>query len=366
MLFLKNVSQRLLANNLIKISAAMTLVAAAISCSSQPSLDNINPENRPAHHTDNGFKNPYLKGDINPGALAFIKARYFGEQQWPDEPQNYREFWQAADESLIHSLATKPRATLLGHSTVLLQYKELNILTDPMFSEHAFPVQFAGPKRYTPLALSPDQLPDIDIIVISHNHYDHLDVNSIETLGNQPLWLVPLGLKSWFAEQGIENVKEMDWWQTHQLGDLTITAMPSQHWSRRGLFDMNQSLWASWGFQWSDFTSWFGGDTGYNDIQFKEIGEALGSIDLAMIPIGAYEPRWFMKNQHANPSDAVKIFKDIKAKAAFGIHWNTFVLTSEPLAEPVYALTQALKDHQLESSQFEAMWIGASWQPESR
>ena len=363
MLFLRNVNQSLLANKHLKNAAAILLSIAAASCSAQPTPAEVTAAKRPAHHTDNGFKNPYLEGEINPGALAFFKARFFDDLNWPDEPQNYREFWQAADEDLIHSHIEKPRATLLGHSTVLLQYKGLNILTDPMFSERAFPVQFAGPKRYTPLALKAEQLPDIDVIVISHNHYDHLDVDSINTLGNDPLWLVPLGLKSWFKDLGITNIKEMDWWDSHHIDDLTITAMPSQHWSRRGLFDMNQSLWASWGFQWPDFTSWFGGDTGYNDIQFKEIGEALGTIDLAMIPIGAYEPRWFMKNQHANPTDAVKIFQDLNAKEAFGIHWNTFVLTAEPIDEPARALALALQKQDIDENRFKAMWIGRTWQP---
>mgnify|MGYP002700697897 FL=1 len=187
------------------------------------------------------------------------------------------------------------------------------------------------------------------------------------TNGSQPLWLVPLGLKQWFVQYEITNIEEMDWWQEFKIGDLTIQAQPSQHWSRRSLFDTNESLWASWAFIWPEseatekFTAWFGGDTAYNPYQFKEIGEALGQVDLAMIPIGAYEPRWFMKTQHVNPLDAVEIFKDVNAKSAFGIHWNTFVLTAEAVDEPPKALESALQKNTIDAELFQAMDIGATW-----
>tara|TARA_B100001059_G_C17832667_1_gene585755 strand:+ start:313 stop:1434 length:1122 start_codon:yes stop_codon:yes gene_type:complete len=333
----------------------------------------------PAHHIGNKFRNPYLPSDYQPSFIAFLKARLFDDMTWPDEPENYKEYWQAANLERIHNPDfNKAQATLIGHSTVLLQYKGINILTDPIFSERSSFSQNIGPKRYTPPALSIDQLPKIDIIVISHNHYDHLDTTSVKGLtsskfitsinGEQPLWLVPLGLKKWFSQFEVTNIKEMDWWQEHTLNGLTIQAQPSQHWSRRSLFDTNQSLWASWAFTWSEkdtdskgFTAWFGGDTGYNPYQFKEIGLALGEVDLAMIPIGAYEPRWFMKTQHVNPSDAVKIFKDINAKSAFGIHWNTFVLTAEAVDEPPKALEKALQKNGINAEQFQAINIGSTW-----
>ncbi|MBL4797825.1 MAG: MBL fold metallo-hydrolase [Oleispira sp.] len=332
----------------------------------------------PSHHINGKFRNPYLPADFQPSTIAFLKARFFDDMQWPDEPENYREYWQAADLEKIHNPDfNKAQATLIGHSTVLLQYQGINILTDPVFSERPSFSQYIGPKRYTPPALKIDQLPNIDIIVISHNHYDHLDVDSVKALtstsfvkntnGAQPLWLVPLGLKKWFAQFEITNIKEMDWWQKIKLGDLTVQAQPSQHWSRRSIFDTNESLWASWAFIWPEsettekFTAWFGGDTAYNPYQFKEIGETLGEIDLAMIPIGAYEPRWFMKTQHVNPLDAVEIFKDINAKSAFGIHWNTFVLTAEAVDEPPKALERALQKNGINAELFQAMDIGKTW-----
>ncbi len=355
---------------------SLLLLALISNAEAEESLQLI--EEAPSHHINGKFRNPYLPADFQPSAIAFLKARLFDEMTWPDEPDNYRENWQAADLEKIHNPDfNTPQATLIGHSTVLLQYRGINILTDPMFSQRPSFSQSIGPKRYTPPALEVDQLPNIDVIVISHNHYDHLDVDSVEALtssdfikkvnGSQPLWLVPLGLKQWFAQFDVTNVEELDWWQKVQIEELTIQAQPSQHWSRRSIFDTNKSLWASWAFVWpkieshAPFTAWFGGDTAYNPYQFKEIGEVLGQVDLAMIPIGAYEPRWFMKTQHVNPLDAVEIFKDINAKSAFGIHWNTFVLTAEAVDEPPKALERALHKNGLNTELFNAMDIGETW-----
>ena len=369
---------------------SLTLLASSWSAFSESTLSKpSSSDEAPSHHINGKFRNPYLPADFQPSFITFLKARLFDKMQWPDEPENYRESWQAADLESIHNPKfNNAQATLIGHSTVLLQYQGVNILTDPMFSQRPSFSQNIGPKRYTPPALEIDQLPNIDIIVISHNHYDHLDVDSVKALtsasfvkninGSQPLWLVPLGLKKWFAQFHITNVQELDWWQSITIGTqsnnkLTIQAQPSQHWSRRSLFDTNESLWASWAFVWSGtnkdndkgedgkFSAWFGGDTAYNPYQFKEIGQALGEVDLAMIPIGAYEPRWFMKTQHVNPLDAVEIFKDINAKSAFGIHWNTFVLTAEAVDEPPKALTRALQKNGLNAERFQAMSIGSTW-----
>jgi N-acyl-phosphatidylethanolamine-hydrolysing phospholipase D len=376
-------------NTLFRCLLASSLMLGSISSFSEIASTKAAPsESKPSHHINGKFRNPYLPEDFQPSAIAFLKARFFDDMQWPDEPENYREYWQAADLERIHNPDfNKAQATLIGHSTVLLQYQGVNILTDPVFSERSSFSQNIGPKRYTPPALKIDQLPNIDIIVISHNHYDHLDVDSVEALtsvsflrntnGVQPMWLVPLGLKKWFAQFEITNIEEMDWWQEFKIGNLTIQAQPSQHWSRRSIFDTNESLWASWAFIWkgsvdgnaidsgtetkADFTAWFGGDTAYNPYQFKEIGAALGEVDLAMIPIGAYEPRWFMKTQHVNPLDAVEIFKDINAKSAFGIHWNTFVLTAEAVDEPPKALERALQKNRINAELFQAMNIGKTW-----
>lgn len=368
-----------------KVAAELNATQAATELTAKATIVQA-----PSHHMGDKFRNPYLPPDFQPSFISFLKARFFDDMEFPSTPENYRKSWQEADLDKIYNPDfNTAQATLIGHSTVLLQYRGINILTDPMFSERSSFSQSVGPKRYTPPALTIDQLPNIDIIVISHNHYDHLDVDSVKALtssnfvkninGTQPLWLVPLGLKEWFEQFEITNLHEMDWWQKFKLGELTVQAQPSQHWSRRSLFDTNKSLWASWAFIWPDaasetdalikdegndntgFTAWFGGDTAYNEFQFKEIGQALGEVDLAMIPIGAYEPRWFMKPQHVNPLDAVEIFKDINAKSAFGIHWNTFVLTAEAVDEPPKALERALQQNRLDAELFQAMNIGATW-----
>jgi N-acyl-phosphatidylethanolamine-hydrolysing phospholipase D len=368
-----------------KVAAELNATQAATELTAKATIVQA-----PSHHMGDKFRNPYLPPDFQPSFISFLKARFFDDMEFPSTPENYRKSWQEADLDKIYNPDfNTAQATLIGHSTVLLQYRGINILTDPMFSERSSFSQSVGPKRYTPPALTIDQLPNINIIVISHNHYDHLDVDSVKALtrsnfvkninGTQPLWLVPLGLKEWFEQFEITNLHEMDWWQKFKLGELTVQAQPSQHWSRRSLFDTNKSLWASWAFIWPDaasetdalikderndntgFTAWFGGDTAYNEFQFKEIGQALGEVDLAMIPIGAYEPRWFMKPQHVNPLDAVEIFKDINAKSAFGIHWNTFVLTAEAVDEPPKALERALQQNRLDAELFQAMNIGATW-----
>ena len=189
-------------------------------------------------------------------------------------------------------------------------------------------------------AISLDDLPRLDIVLISHNHYDHLDKKSVLAITenqkeNPPLFLVPLGMKAWFADIGIkERVLELDWWESHQLGNWRYHAVPVQHWSRRGLFDTNKVLWCGWVVEAPGKRLFFAGDTGYSK-DFKDIGSRFKSMDLSLIPIGAYAPRWFMKNMHCNPEEAVQIHLDVRSKKSVGMHWGTFLnLTDEPLDEP--------------------------------
>jgi N-acyl-phosphatidylethanolamine-hydrolysing phospholipase D len=246
--------------------------------------------------------------------------------------------------------AMVPAVTWIGHATVLAQLGGLNLLTDPIFSERASPMSFVGPQRAQPPGLAFTQLPHIDVVVVSHNHYDHCDMASLQALNTQaggpPLFLVPLGLKAWLADIGISNAVELDWWQSHRVGAVDFVLTPVQHWSGRTLTDRLETLWGGWAVFAPDAHLFHAGDTGYSR-DFEDIAarfadrQSDGGFDIALIPVGAYEPRWFMKDQHVNPDEAVQIHRDLRARRSLGIHWGTFALTDEPLDEPPRALARA-------------------------
>ncbi|KAF2981380.1 hypothetical protein EK904_002932 [Melospiza melodia maxima] len=227
------------------------------------------------------------------------------------------------------------RVTWLGHATVLVEMDELVFLTDPIFSQRASPIQLLGPKRFRGPPCTVAQLPRIDAVLISHTHYDHLDYNSVASLnerfGSELRWFVPLGLLPWMQRCGCENVIELDWWEENCVPGhdaVTFVFTPSQHWCKRTVTDDNKVLWGSWSVlgPWNRF--FFAGDTGYC-FAFEQIGKRFGPFDLAAIPIGAYEPRWFMKYQHVDPEEAVRIHIDVQAKKSVAIHWGTFALANE-------------------------------------
>ena len=234
--------------------------------------------------------------------------------------------------------------TWSGHSTFLFQKKNINIIVDPQFSERASPFSFIGPKRYMPSILNPENLPEIDFVVISHNHYDHLDIPSLKKLYKKfpnAFYLVPLGDKKLLEKNGIKNVIEFDWWQSFKTDDVEFTFTPVQHWSKRTLSDRNKSLWGGWWINIDDYKFLHLGDTGYTK-DFIDIKKKLGKPDLVAIPIGAYKPRNIMKMSHLNPEEAVKTHCDIRSKQSLGIHWGTFQLTAEHVLEPPKMLEKAL------------------------
>jgi N-acyl-phosphatidylethanolamine-hydrolysing phospholipase D len=263
--------------------------------------------------------------------------------------------------------AMQPAVTFIGHASVLVQAGGLNMLTDPMFSERASPFSFIGPKRAQPPGLSLAQLPHIDLVLISHNHYDHLDEASVTALnaqrGGPPLFIVPLGLKAWLAGQGITQVVELDWWQSHRVGGAEVVLTPAQHWSGRGLHDRLATLWGGFAVFLPDFQWYYSGDTGYSK-DFADIRahfadrQTEGGFDLALIPVGAYEPRWFMATQHVNPAEAVQIHRDIGAKRSLGVHWGTFSLTDEPLDQPPRDLALARRAAGLADEAFFVTAVG--------
>jgi N-acyl-phosphatidylethanolamine-hydrolysing phospholipase D len=255
------------------------------------------------------------------------------------------------------------QVTWVGHATVLVQADGLNVLTDPIFSERASPLSFLGPRRAQPPGVALVDLPPIDVVVISHNHYDHLDRPSIEALArrsSQTLFLVPLGLKGFMEDAGARRVVELGWWHSQEERGVRFMLTPVQHWSARGLFDRFETLWGGWAMQGPGLVWTFSGDTGYHAADFRATRERLlpRRIDLALIPIGAYEPRWFMRDQHVNPDDAVNIARDLDARQALGIHWGTFELTDEALDQPPRDLADAKRRAGLGPGQFEVMAVG--------
>ena len=326
-------------------------------------LPNVGPaETQPAHHAANGFVNPY-QTQQHPGLGSFLRARFFSGPWASYEPSEFEVPTGLPDVVAEADSTDNAAVTWLGHSTVLIQHQGVNVLTDPMLSQRASPVAFAGPKRISAPALKLDQLPRIDVVVISHDHYDHLDARTLRALGSAQFF-VPLGLKQWLVKQGIDaaRVQEMDWWDALDVrfGDveLRVTATPSQHFSGRGLFDRDRSLWASWIVEWPDFVTWFGGDTGYNPVQFAEIGEAFPEIDFGIIPIGAYAPNWFMRTVHVDPAEAVLIHRDIGARHSMGVHWGAFVLSAEPVHEPPELLAAEVARNGLDEGSFTTFAVG--------
>ena len=243
----------------------------------------------------------------------------------------------------------KNYAVWIGHATYLINNGDINILTDPIFSKRASPLGFAGPKRMIPAVMSLSDLPKIDLVVVSHNHYDHLDIWSLKKLNKlnpRTIFLVPIGDGKKLIRAGIKNVHEMNWWDEFSHSETTFNFTPVQHWSKRGLFDRNKSLWGGWFFQTKDLALYHAGDTGYSS-DFKTTYERLGAPDYSFIPIGAYDPRWFMKDSHVNPEEAIQIALDLKTPRSFGMHWGTFILTDEPVLEPPVRLKETLKEQNL-------------------
>lgn len=289
----------------------------------------------------------------------------------------------APDLAFLTANRDTPAATWIGHSTVLLQVGGVNILTDPMFSRFASPLPIGGPRRHQPPGVPLAELPRIDVVLLSHIHYDHLDRRSVRTLARQaggpPLFLVPAGVERWFAANvpgtvlagDAATVRGFEW--DDVLADhprapgLTFDFLRVQHWSNRSPFSRNDTPWGSWAIRHHGFSFWFSGDLGYS-ADAAEIGRRFGGFDAAAIAIGAYEPRWFMKGQHCNPDEAVQIMHDVRAREAFAIHWGTFELTDEPLDQPPRDLAAALAARGVPAERFRVLRHGETrrYAPEGR
>ncbi len=307
---------------------------------------------------DGGFRNPWpVDGEPERGLGAFLRWQLEQLRDGrPQEPPLADALSLAAsDVAYPRTAAGELRVTWVGHSSLLVQIGGCNLLTDPVWSERASPVQWLGPRRLVPPGLPWEALPEIDAVLISHDHYDHLDRDTVLRLharfGTRLRWFAPLGFSGWFAPLGIREVRELDWWEDTRLegppgsNPLRLAATPAQHWSRRSPLERRRDrLWCGWVIQAGDSGLFFGGDTGFFP-EFPEIGARYGPFRAVALPIGAYAPRWFMSLAHMDPAEAVRAYVQLGARGRFlPMHWGTFRLTMEPVLEPPRLLRQAWQE----------------------
>ncbi|WP_234382270.1 MBL fold metallo-hydrolase [Variovorax sp. PMC12] len=380
------------------VAAALCAGGLLAACSTPP-----NPyyDASRRHHRPDGFQDNYVefkpKNFFTDVLLGWqIPSWFKGLPPAPEAPPPV----VAPDLAFIASntgAQARPAATFIGHATVLVQVPtangSLNVLTDPVFGERASPVSFVGPKRFQPPGVALKDLPRIDLVLISHNHYDHLDEDSVKALnaqaGGPPLFVVPLGIKPWLAERGVTNAVELDWWDSVTLpatpsaqalvqrngagiaagadsDAVQVFLTPAQHWSARGLGDRMKTLWGGFALLSPKLHVFYSGDTGYSkdfaDIQARlaprQADAQGGGFDLALLPVGAYEPRWFMKDQHVNPDESVRIHRELHARRSLGVHWGTFSLTDEALDQPPKDLAAARKAQGVADDAFFTLAIG--------
>jgi L-ascorbate metabolism protein UlaG (beta-lactamase superfamily) len=251
--------------------------------------------------------------------------------------------------------------SFIGHATFLIQTAAGNILTDPVYSQRASPFSFAGPRRVRQPAIAFDDLPPVSIVLLSHNHYDHCDLRTLARLASltDPIVVTPLGNAPLLRSAGLTRVEELDWWQEATSAPLPITLTPAHHFSARALFDRNRALWGGFSLVAGSRRVYFAGDSAYAPF-FSEVRRRLGPIDLALLPIGAYEPRWFMGAVHMNPAEAVQAHLDLGAPESVAMHFGTFQLTTEGIDEPLRALEEARRANQISVDRFRALEFGES------
>lgn len=252
--------------------------------------------------------------------------------------------------------------TFIGHSTWLIQAGEETILTDPMYADRAGPFNIVGPRRVREPAVPFDWLPRISLVLLSHNHYDHCDVRTLRRLRTafNPLVVTPVGNGRLLRSIDVRRVEELDWWERAKTARLPVTLTPAQHFSARGPHDRNRALWGGFTVEVNGRRIYFAGDSGYSPM-FRDIGRRCRPIDLALLPIGAYEPRWFMRDIHMNPDEAVRAHLDLQAKQSLGMHFGTFQLTTEAIDEPLRALAVAQRDHHVPDDRFQVLDFGESF-----
>jgi N-acyl-phosphatidylethanolamine-hydrolysing phospholipase D len=339
------------------VSAALA-AAALVACAPPAAVERIpisvDPENLHAPHQRDGvFFNPWAEfsaGNVWDGLRWFLSRNPYDKDRPPSAPRVV-----ANDGSTFALPQASASVTWVGHATFAVHDDADVFLTDPHFGERAL-----IPKRVVPPGVPVESIPDDAFAVVSHNHYDHLDAWSVDHLPESVSWFVPLGLGDWFRDRGRENVRELDWWESVQHGRWTVTCLPSQHWTRRIGQGTNRVLWCAWLMDSGSRRYFFAGDTGYFH-GFSEYARRFGPIDVAMLPIGAYEPRWFMRHQHMDPAEAWRAFKDLGARWMLPMHWGTFDLTDEPLDLPPQELLRVVQEAGDDAAPIRILDVGESF-----
>jgi N-acyl-phosphatidylethanolamine-hydrolysing phospholipase D len=330
----------------------VALVAVAAGCAG---VGGLKP-GAPPHHRERGFANN--NPDFAPPPFWTVQRFRFerlldvvlSRRPAPELPRVVNDGRALRDNGGV------PTVTWVGHATLLVQVDGVNVLTDPHWSERASPLSFAGPPRLNPPGVRFEDLPPIHVVLISHDHYDHLDRATVTRLAatHAPRFFVPLGLKAWLADLGITRVEELDWWDRRVVESVTFTSTPVQHWSARTPFDTNCRLWTGWAIAGRARRLFFGGDTGYYAPDFQAIGARLGPFDLAAVSIAAYDPPEMMRLTHTTPEQALQIFADVRARRFMAMHWGTFDLGQEPIDEPPRRLLAAARSRGLAEDR---VWI---------
>jgi N-acyl-phosphatidylethanolamine-hydrolysing phospholipase D len=301
------------------------------------------PTSASHHRSDGGFRNPWPSSQLH-GFRDFLKWTLVDRRRNPRSPDPDPAVFQLATPRFVKPRAAPSDVTLtwIGHSSFLLQLGGVNILLDPVWSNRASPVQFVGPRRWVRPGVAFDALPPIDAVVVSHDHYDHLDAGTIRRLSSRypaAQWVAPLKVGEFLRSRGARDVVERDWWGATTICGIEITSAPAQHFSGRTLGRRNRTLWCGWTLRSAHHCVFFAGDTALHP-EFAEVARQLGPFDLAILPIGAYEPRWFMGAVHMNPEDCIKAVAQIMSgqdgqrMIVTAGHWGTFKLTDEPMDEP--------------------------------
>jgi N-acyl-phosphatidylethanolamine-hydrolysing phospholipase D len=325
----------------------------------------IAAQTTPSHHAPGGgFRNPWP--DSEPRGWWDVLRWTLERRRQPPAASPPRGSMTSTAPLVAYPRAgaAEHTATWIGHSTILLQMGGLNVLTDPVFSQRAFPVQWIGPRRVMDPALALEALPPLDVVLLSHNHYDHLDKAAVKRLARahpDVSWVVPLGLGAYVRAWGVRHIVELDWWQQVDVKGLRVTGTPARHFSARRLGDRCKTLWCGYAIETDEARAYFAGDTAYHP-EFGEIAARCGAFDFVMMPVGAYDPRWFMNVVHVDPEEAVQAYVDLTSIVVaplplmLAIHWGTFRLTDEPMDEPPRRVTAAWRHRGLSESR---LWVPA-------